>query len=200
MIWREKRVLLLILAALLIGNIVFFLTYRVQYQSRLDEMDERLAQVEGELDKTRRSRAEAEAKVLAYRKVERDVAQVFDEHWSTRPRRLTLLIAEVKRLANASNAIPKTYSFGEDDEARIITGGARGREVALGANEVSINFSVDASYDQIRRMINLLELSQQFVIIEGVSLSAGGENQLNLTLRLKTVFRDDETAAAANRL
>jgi Tfp pilus assembly protein PilO len=199
-IWREKRVLLLLLTAILIGNVVFFLTYRVQYQSRLDEMDERLAQAEGELNETRRAQAEAEAKIAAYRKVEREVAQVFDEHWSTRPRRLTLLIAEVKRLANASNAIPKTYSFDEEDEAKTITGPARGRQVALGANEVSINFSVEASYDQIRRMINLLELSQQFVIIEGVALSTGGENQLNLTLRLKTVFRDDETAAAANRL
>jgi hypothetical protein len=69
--------------------------------------------------------------------------------------------------------------------------------VALGANEVSITFSVDASYDQIRRMINLLELSQQFVIIEEVSLNSGGDKSLNL--RLKTLFRD-EAPAAANRL
>lgn len=200
MIWREKRVLLLVLAALLLGNVVFFLTYRVQYQSRLDEMDERLAQVEGELNKTRRSRADAEAKVLSYRKVERDVALVFDEHWSTRPRRLTRLISEIKRLADASNAIPRTYSFAQLEEAKAVASGPRGRDVALGANEVSITYSVDASYDQIRRMINLLELSQQFVIIEGVSLSAADQNRLNLNLRLKTLFRDDDPAAAANRL
>ena len=204
MIWKERRILLAVLALLLLGNIVFFLTYRVQYQARLNEMDERLAQAEGQLATTRRSIAEAEAKMLAYRKVERDVEQVFDQHWSTRPRRLTALIAEVKRLADASNAVPKTYSFGEDDEAKI--GGGRTRQVSVGANEVSITFSVDASYEQIRRMINLLELSQQFVIIEGVSLSAADQNTLNLNLRLKTLFRDDnpaaanETPAAANRL
>ncbi|MGZ5431500.1 MAG: hypothetical protein ACXWH7_01135, partial [Thermoanaerobaculia bacterium] len=96
MIWREKRILLLILATLLLGNVVFFMTYRVQYQSRLDEMDERLAQAEGQLESSRRAREEAEAKLQAYKKVERDIAEVFDQHWSTRPRRLTLLIAEVK--------------------------------------------------------------------------------------------------------
>ncbi|HEX6096696.1 MAG TPA: hypothetical protein VF432_10265 [Thermoanaerobaculia bacterium] len=203
MIWREKRVLLLILAALLIGNVVFFFTYRVQYQSRLDEMGDRLAQAEGQLARTRQSSADAEAQVLAYRKVERDVEQVFAEHWSTRPRRLTALIGEVKRLADASNAVPRTYSFGAEDELKM-TAATRGsrttRDVEVGANEVSIMFSVDASYDQIRRMINLLELSQQFVIIEGVSLSSGGEEKLNLSLKLKTIFRDDEAPAAAKRL
>lgn len=202
MIWREKRILLLILAALLIGNVVFFLTYRVQYQSRLDEMDQRLEQAEGQLASTRRGRAEADAQLQSYKKVERDITAVFDDHWSTRPRRLTLLIAELKRLADASNAIPKTYSFGEDKElkASVATGGKRGREVAIGANEVSISYSVDASYDQVRRMINLLELSNQFVIIEGVSLSSADQNKLNLTLKLKTVFRDEQAPVAANRL
>ncbi|MGZ8708888.1 MAG: hypothetical protein ACXW28_01580 [Thermoanaerobaculia bacterium] len=200
MIWREKRILLLILATLLLGNVVFFMTYRVQYQSRLDEMDERLAQAEGQLESSRRAREEAEAKLQAYKKVERDIAEVFDQHWSTRPRRLTLLIAEVKRLANASNAIPKTYTFAGEDEAKVAAKNLRGRDVAVGANEVSITFSVDASYDQVRRMINLLELSQQFVIIEGVGLTAGDQNQLTLNLRLKTVFRDEQAPAAATRL
>jgi Tfp pilus assembly protein PilO len=203
MIWREKRVLLLILAALLIGNVVFFLTYRVQYQSRLDDMDQRLAQAEGQLETTRRARAAADAQVQAYKKVERDIAAVFDDHWSTRPRRLTLLITEIKRLADASNAIPQTYTFGADEElkaATVAAGQRGGRQVAIGANEVSISYSVDASYDQIRRLINLLELSNQFVIIEGLSLSAGNENQLTLTLKLKTVFRDEQAPVAANRL
>jgi Tfp pilus assembly protein PilO len=203
MIWREKRVLLLILAALLLGNVVFFLTYRVQYQSRLDEMDQRLAQAEGQLETTRRARAAADAQLQAYKKVERDIAAVFDDHWSTRPRRLTLLIGELKRLADASNAIPQTYTFGADEELKtqtVSTGGRGGRQVAIGANEVSISYSVDASYDQIRRMINLLELSNQFVIIDGVSLSASDENKLTLTLKLKTVFRDEQAPVATNRL
>jgi Tfp pilus assembly protein PilO len=200
MIWRERRILLLILALLLLGNVVFFLTYRVQYQSRLDEMDERLQQAEGQLSQTRQSRAESEAKLLSYRKVEKDVQQVFDEHWSTRPRRLTRLISEVKRLADASNAIPRTYSFATEDQVKAAAATRGGREVAIGANEMSITFSVDASYEQIRRMINLLELSEQFVIIEGVSLSSGGNDKLNLNLRLKTLFRDEEGPAAAKRL
>ena len=200
MIWREKQILLLILGALLLGNIVFFMTYRVQYQSRLDEMDERLAQAEGQLARVRRSRADAEAKLQAYKKVERDVAAIFDDHWSTRPRRLTKLIGEVKRLADASNAVPHTYSFTLVDVEPQQAASARGRRIEVGAEEVSIGFSVDASYDQARRMINLIELSQQFMIIQSIGLSAADENKLTLNLQLKTLFRDEPMPDAANRL
>ncbi|HEV7242015.1 MAG TPA: hypothetical protein VGQ36_22480 [Thermoanaerobaculia bacterium] len=201
MIWREKRVLLLVLGALLLGNVIFFLTYRVQYQARLDALDDRLAQAEGQLAKSRQGRADAERQLQAYKKVEAEVSNVFDEHWSTQPRRLTLLIAEIKRLADASNAIPRSYSFSTGEARLTATPGTRGKAGAVvGTKEVGIAYTVEASYDQARRMINLLELSQQFVIIDEISLSSGAENKLNLNLRLKTIFRDEPLAAATNRL
>lgn len=195
MIWREKRLLLLILALLLLGNIVFFFTYRVQYQSRLDAMDQRLAQAEAQLAKSKRSRAEAEAAIVAYRRVEQDVQTVFNEYWSTQPRRFTALIAEIKRLAEASNAVPKSYSY-----TREVTGGASRAGASVGATQVGISYSVQATYDQVRRMINLLELSQQFVIIQQIALTAGEGDQLTLTLRLKTLFREDAQPAGTDRL
>lgn len=200
MIWREKRVLLLLLGAVFLGNIIFFLTYRVQYQTRLDEMDERLEQAETQLEKTRQGRVEAEHQLQAYKKVEREVANVFDEHWSTQPRRLTRLIGEIKRLADASNAIPRSYNFTAGEARMDETAATRGRGAGkpVGAREVGIQYTVEASYDQARRMINLLELSQQFVIIDEISLTSGTENKLNLNLGLKTLFRDE--TAAANRL
>lgn len=200
MIWREKRTLLIILALLLLGNVVFFLTYRVQYQTRLDEMDQRLAQAEAQLAKSKETRLDAEASIASYRKVERDVETVLDQHWSTQPRRLTMLIGEVKRLAEASNAVPKTYTFTNSESVRAVQRGARSAKKDIGAREVTINFSVEATYDQVRRMINLLELSEQFVIIEKIALTSGEENVLTLTLQLKTLFRDEESAPAGNRL
>jgi Tfp pilus assembly protein PilO len=196
MIWREKRVLLIALGLLLLGNLIFFLTYRVQYQTRLDEMDQRLAQAEGQLEKTRRQRSEAETALTAYRKVERDVQLVYDETWSTQPKRLTALIAEVKRLAVASNAVPRTLSFGRSESENV--SGAR-KPKDIGAREVSIGFSVTATYDQVRRMINLFELSNQFVIIDEITLAEAAENQLTLDLRIKTLFRD-EPPAVGNQL
>ena len=200
MIWREKRILLVVLTLLLAGNVIFFLTYRVQYQSRLDEMDTRLEQAEAQLARSREARATAEQSVAAYARVERDVKRIFEEQWSTRPQRFTRFVAEVKRLAEASNAVPQTISFAQT-EASVRTERARAVSVKqLSAREVSITFNVEATYDQTRRMINLFELSDQFVIIDQISLGESAENRLSLNLRLKTVFQEDLQNEAGDNL
>ena len=198
MIWREKRLLLIILGVLLLANTIFFFTYRVQYQSRLDALDERLAAAEADLQRAKTARVGAERNLESYRGVERDVVAVFDAHWSTQQERLTALIAEVKRLAVASNLVPASYSFGQAEQ-RTLSAARRDAE-SLGAHEVSITFSVQGTYDQVRRLINLLELSQQFVIIESISLAAADQEQLTLNLRLKTLFRDAPRGFGNERL
>lgn len=203
MIWREKRVLLIILSALLLANTVFFFTYRVQYQSRLDALDARLEQAENELRQARSARMRTERMVESYRQVERDVLLVFNEHWSTQPARLTALITEVKRLASMSSLVPPSYTFDRDRETKTTLGPARRRGgESLGASEVGISFGVQGTYPQVRRLINLLELSHQFVIIDGITLAAVDNQNLSLNLQLKTLFRDEAPpgSASSNRL
>lgn len=201
MIWAEKRTLLIILGLLLAANIAFFFTYRVQYQSRLDELDTRLEMSEKALQEARTARLTAERQLQAYRKTEQDVALVLNEHWSTQTRRFTPLIAEVKRLAIASSLVPAAYSFGHD-EAKAVPVPGTSRKDSLGATEVSMSFTVRGTYQQVRRLINLLELSQQFVIIDSIHLDAAQDQTLTLNLRLKTLFRDDsqDRQKATNRL
>jgi hypothetical protein len=185
MIWREKRVLLIVLGVILLANTVFFFTYRVQYKSRLETMDERLAQAQARLDEARRARATAETRLKGYAAVEKDIAVVYDQYWSTQSARLTEMIGEVKRLAVASSLVPTTYSF---DLQEAKSGERRGAEV--GAVEMGVSFGVNGTYAQVRRLMNLLELSNQFVIVDRIALSAAEGDVLSLTLHLKTLFRD----------
>ena len=196
MIWREKRVLLILLALVLAANLFFFFTYRVQYQSRIDSLDQEMAQVQTQLDTARASRIRAEQTFASYRKVENDVLQVFNETWATQPERFTKMFAEITRLAMASNLSPAAYSFQRGEAKRVSTGSKR---ETLGANEVTIAFGVKGTYEQVRRLINLLELSRQFVIIESITLNEADSQTLSLSLSLKTIFRDDPQDAA-NRL
>jgi hypothetical protein len=186
MIWREKRVLLIILGILLLGNTVFFFTYRVQYQKRLQDLDARLHESEDRLQRARNARITAEQQLNAYRKVQQDLLTLYNERWATEPQRLTALINEVKRLAVASQLVPRTYSFSkvEDREAA--------KASRIGTNTVMITFTVQGNYQQIRRLINLLELTDQFVIIESINLaeSGGSDSTLTMNLRLKTLFRE----------
>jgi hypothetical protein len=196
MIWREKRILLAVLGVVLVANTIFFFTYRVQYQSRLDALDARLETAALELAAPPNARIRAERTVASYRSSEADVMRVFNEHWSTQNERLTDLIIEVKRLAVASNLVPPTYSFDRGESRRVISG----RRDTLGASEVGVAFVVNGTYAQVRRLINLLELSRQFVIIDTIGLNAGDQESLTLNLHIKTLFKDEASSAGGNGL
>jgi hypothetical protein len=191
MIWREKQLLLIVLGVLLLANTVFFFTYRVQYVSRLEDLDARQAQVQDSLEQAHRARLTAEQKLAASKKVQNDLQVLYNERWSTPMQRLTALIDEVKRLAAASHLEPPSYQFTNTENKTESKG-------SVGTNTVGISFTVQGTYEQVRRLINLLELSDQFVIIDGISLASTGtaaDKTLTLNIKLKTLFRDVRTGA-----
>lgn len=198
MIWREKRALLILLALVLAANTLFFFTYRVQYQSRLDALDDRLAAAENDLARATRERVGAEKTFQGYRQVEGDVRRVFDEHWSTQAARFTRMIAEVKRQTLASGMQPSSYGF-QQTAAKLEKRSQRDN-ASLGITAVGVQFSVNGNYRQVRQLINLLELSRQFVIIDQVALVSRDGDQLTLTLHLTTLFRNEPAAATPDRL
>jgi hypothetical protein len=192
MIWREKRVLLIILGLLLAANTIFFFTYRVQYETRLQDLEDRREQSEAKLAQAKAMRSTSERRVAAYRKAQQDVRDIYNQQWSTEQERLSAWITEIKRLAVASQLVPKSISFLRTAESQ-----RRGR---VSAEVVGINFTVQGPYEQVRRLINLLELSRQFVIIDQISLNSAENDTLTLNLQLKTLFRDVSTAGAPKEL
>ena len=190
-IWREKRLLLIVLGVLLAANTLFFFTYRVQYEQRLSSLDDRLEQVKKELEAARQSRLGAEQQLAAYRKAETDVRQVFETRWATKDERLTALINEVYRQADRSGFSPGSYSF-----TQTATQGTGSSSRGIGATQVGIAFTVEGTYQQVRRLINNLELSDQFVIIDKISLSSMTGETLTLNLHVKTLFRDTSAPLA----
>src|SRR5216684_2918790 len=187
MIWREKRILLIVLGLLLLANTIFFFTYRVQYVSRLQDLDARQAQAAARLDQARHARITTEQQLAAYKKVQSDLQVLYNERWSTALQRLTALIDEVRRLAAASHLEPPSYQFtaGETKNTSIVSN----TKGSIGTTTVEIAFTVQGTYEQVRRLINMLELSDQFVIIDGIGLTssstAPGDKTLTLNIKLK---------------
>lgn len=194
MIWREKRVLLTILGILLLANTAFFFTYRVQYENRLEDLQSRLSGSEGKLERARAARAAAQQQLDAYKKTQTDIQALYNQRWATEPERFTALVTEIKKVTAASQLIPRALSFSEQTES------AKGG--GTGTATVHITFSVQGTYQQVRRLINLLELSDQFVIIDAISLGGGGEKDqaLTLNLRLKTIFRETPRVSVSKLL
>jgi Tfp pilus assembly protein PilO len=185
MIWREKRILLIVLGVVLLANLLFFLTYRVRYQQRLEDLDGRKVQVQAQLDQAIAHRNSIQAQLGAYARVRREIQAVYDERWSTQKERLAAIIVETERLAAASELHPRSYSFAKEAQ--------KDKDAAQTATAVHISFTVQGTYQQVRRLINLIELSDQFMIIDQLGLaSAADENSgiINLTIQIKTLFHD----------
>jgi len=197
MIWREKRILLIVLGVLLLANTLFFFTYRVQYVNRLQDLDATKEQAQGRLQQARRARITAEQQLTAYKKVQTDLQVLYNERWATPMQRLTTLIDEVKKLSAASHLEPPSYAFSSSETKTTSVKGS------IGTTTVGITYTVVGTYEQIRRLINLLELSDQFVIIDGINLVSNGvaaDKTLTLNIRLKTLFRDTRgIAPTANK-
>ena len=185
MIWREKRMTLIVLAILLAANTIFFFTYRVQYENRLQGLDDRLDQVKAQLNEARRARVGAEQQLAAYRKIETDIQNIYDRKWATESDRLTSLINEVKKLTVQSNLAPaRSLSF-----TRAVVKDT-GTKFSRTATVVGIGFNVEGGYQQVRQLINRLELTDQFVIIDQIGLTSVDGDVLTMTLHVKTLFRD----------
>ena len=185
MIWREKRILLIVLGLLLAANTLFFFTYRVQYQNRLRELDTRLDEAGSQLDAAGRARAAAAQQLASYRKTQKDIRDIYDIRWSTQQQRLTAMIAEVQRLGHAANLVPKSFGFTRTAPMSIAS-----VKTPTGTIEAGITFSVEGKYEQVRRLINLLELSEQFLIVDSINLSSVSGDNVNINVHVKTLFRD----------
>lgn len=182
MIWREKKWILIGLGAFLLANLLFFVTYRVRYEERVKELDTRLHDAQDRLKRARNERAATQQELITYRSTVKNVDTIYTDVWSTSNRRLAPLIIEVRQLASRSGLTLNAINYDVTAQRK-----------ELGASFFVISFAVQGSYAQIRRLINLIELSRQFVIIDEISLTGDptGANVLQMNLQLKTLFRGD---------
>ncbi len=180
MIWREKRVMLIVASVLLLANILFFFTYRVQYQERVDDTRGKLEQAQAQLEAAKERRVDLESQLEAHDVLVTTIDSVFDEWWSTPEARLTKVITEVKSLGGKSGLVPQSMSFDMTDDSE-----------RMGTATMGISFNVEGTYEQVRQLINLIELSDEFLIIDRIGMRTSNENRLALNLALKTLFRGE---------
>ncbi len=192
MIWREKKVWLIVLALALAADVFVFVTYRVQFQKRIDDVTERQKETTARLAQAQEARLSAQDTYKRYLKVQSDLDTLYDTKWATQDQRLIPWIKEIKRLAEASQLVPKILNFNKEEAKEKEVESASGLKKSVAAKAVTISYTVEGNYQQVRRLINALELSDQFVIIDTLAVTAAGENTnvVSVNLRLKTLFRE----------
>jgi len=83
MIWREKRVWLIVLALALAADVFVFVTYRVQFQKRIDDVNERQKEATLRLSQAQAARLSAQDTYKRYLKVQSDLDALYDTKWAT---------------------------------------------------------------------------------------------------------------------
>ena len=191
---RGRNTLIAVLGVLLIVNLIIFFTYRVQQQERIEGVRERKASLEEQLQKAKADEASAKEQVASVGRLEQELDRIFNETWGRPDERLTPLLRELYRYANESGLQPSSRSYGNEQSNRPGE-----------ATSMTISFGVSGSYQQLRRLIHLIETSDQFVVIDslGLSESEAGTSGLGISMQLRTLFREEprgrQSAAAGGR-
>jgi Tfp pilus assembly protein PilO len=148
------------------------------------------AEMKQELEEETRTLQALVEKEGAVERVLRDARsgrQALDElyrvRFATQAERLTQLITEVKRLAQRAGLEPASISYPEESIDRF------------GLVRMSLVFGVQGTYTQLRTLINLLELSDLFLVLERVALSGSADSVLGINLQVSTFFVRDQAAA-----
>ncbi len=176
-IWRQNVWWWAPALVFFVVNIGLLSAYRLVYAGRVQALEGRIESREQELAELSR-RARAQGQLLARVSENQELLEGFyTEGLARESQRLTAIIAEVKSLGAKVGLRPTSLSYPEEtiDEFGLI--------------RRSIAFGVEGDYVQLRRFINLLELSDSFLILEEVALSDSGSGQrLRIALRVSTLF------------
>ena len=184
-IWRQRAWLWVPALLFFLANATAYSIYRFGFADRVAGLQEDMEETQKQLAPLEQRGQHLQRLIQRAEANRRLVRQIYDDRFSTRSQRLTNITAEVERLARQAGLDPREFTFPQ-------------REVAeLGLVKRSFVFSVDGTYVELRRFINLLELSPSFITLEEVTLSGGGEEgeELRINLRLSTLFaRPPESA------
>jgi type IV pilus assembly protein PilO len=207
-IWRQRLWVWLPATLFFLVNASAFAVYRFGYADRVEALKDELKSQHA-TEKSEEAKRRHHEGLLQQATINRQrIEQLYAESFSTRRRRLTGVTAEVISLAGKAGLAPRALAYPEQE--------------IQGYNLIkrSFIFAVDGTYLDLRKFINLLELSDSFLTLEGVSLSeggarrggpdtaaaipaapargagaaAGGGSELHISLRLSTLFAKDDAS------
>lgn len=174
-VWRERWLLWTLPTALLLLNLALLIGYRVAFADRVGALRSEVEREQAELDRLVSQREQLAALVSRARASKEGIDELYRERFATEAERLTQLIREVKELAERAGLTPRAFDYPEQelDDSGLI--------------ERSIVFSVSGDYAALRRFVNFLELSEEYVVLRSIRLQRG-DGQLNLSVELSTLF------------
>ncbi len=186
-IWRLRLWVWVPALLFFLANASAYVVYRFGFANRVESLEAKLEEKQKELKPLADERSKLERLIARSRRNDEEIRSLYDERFSTRSQRLTRVTAEVKRLARTAGLNPLQITYPEE------------RIENYGLIKRAFSFSVDGTYLELRKLINLLELSDSFLTLEEVTL-AGEEDtgpELHIRLLLSTLFAGEDASEEA---
>ncbi len=184
-IWRRRVWVWLPALVFFFLNVALFSTYRLVVAGRLQAARQELASKEATLERLHQEAEARNGRVVAARTTAQRMQELYQDRFSTQSRRFTAITAEIRDLARRAGLEPSAMSYPTQEIEDY------------GLVKRNFTFSVQGTYQDLRRFINLLELTPSFVTLEQVSLNGEDGAKLGIRLNLSTLFAQEETPAPA---
>jgi Tfp pilus assembly protein PilO len=171
-IWRQRLWVWVPALVFFLANAGAFTVYQLGYAGNVQSLGRNIEAQKDELKKLTTERVDLEKRIGRADENRRQVEGLY-KRFATRRERLTDVTAEVQSLARKAGLAPSSISYPEQEIEDY------------GLVKRSFAFSVDGNYVDLRKFINLLELSDSFLVLEEMTLaesSKGPELRINLTL------------------
>ena len=184
--WSRNLALWLPAALFFILTVVFLGAFALEFADEAQVARTRLARRTEELDVIRAQRKRAQGIVEKVRASEEGLADFYGRRLSTEREALTRILTEIKDLCRRAGIPPSSLAY----QRQVLEGQDVSRR--------TITFSVDGSYTQLRQLINFIELSDSFLILDQVALRGNDveSSPLRISLSLSTLFTANSAALA----
>lgn len=176
--WRERWWIWVLPVVFLLANAVFLYLHPGRTGVGFETMQEDLEEERVAARALAEKRLALESTLTVANANREGVRDLYQERFSTQAERLTALLTEVKGLAQRAGFDLPRLSYPEKTIGEF------------GLVRMGIDFQVHGSYAQFRDLLNLIELSEYFLILEEVALRGSDGADLLINLRLATLFAD----------
>lgn len=173
----------------LVANLLLLFGYRLVLAGQAQLRSSWIERSQKELVDLAVKRKELEQSAERARASREAIDRFYGERLASENVRLTRILAEVRDLATRSGLEPTNVNYGKEE----IDG--------YGLLRRSIDFSVEGSYLEFRRFVNLLELSDSFLVLERVGLRGSDESGANLRIALgvSTLFASEAAVVSTTK-
>jgi len=169
--WRRLLPVWLPVMVFAVANVVVYVWLssetigrRAALEASVDDLQQTIARLEKARDRAANDRQAVEA-------LQVELDQIYDDVFSSLDQRLTAILRAVGEATRAAGVRPGTFTYGANEDKD------------LGLWRFQISFGFDAQYHQVRRLLDALAESAQFLIVDRVSFS-GDEDARSQELRV----------------